>query len=900
MSLLERPTPSSLSTLDPTDLDPATLDPATLGARAPLAVDDVADAVRVAAAVLPPAPDLETFVASNPLAHWEDRPFAEAVDQAALTFGARTLPGADEVVAAIDCGRLRRSDLARVLAARGLVDGSGDPARDPLAAAGSSSVDLLVADLVALDPPTGRTGPVAGAAPVTVADRLDAADGGHRRLAIDEHVAGWCRAGLDEHATWRPPHVEHGLWVAWRGCTAGDHRLDPARRAAVGGLPADPAAAVAVLLGTLGVEADAAVDVLRSHLCALPGWAARIVARSGGPGTDLVDYVALRLAVEVLVVGDERPMVPPAVAETDDDRSARANRAVSALGLVPTVDVIDAAASVLRRLSTLDRDLVRLEAAEAAHRRRLLGALPATTPAPDADRPAVQLVSCIDPRSEGLRRHAEHLAGWETAGMAGFFALAVRLHRHGDALATDRCPVIVDAGVDAADPASGDVRSARARAVGDDLFHAAKEGTAAPLALAEVAGWGAAVRATGQTFAPGRLAGRARTATDACVELPAVDLDGRVDLAEGVLRTLGRRSGFARLVVLCGHGSDTRNNPYAAGLACGACGGRPGGDNARIAAALLNDPEVRRRLAERGIDLPADTWFLAAEHDTASDEVVLLTDGAVPGDHTADVAAAEAHLAAIGRALRAERAAALPGDRWWGTARGRDGARRRRGRDWAEAVPEWGLADNAAFVIGPRTLTAGADLGRRAFLHSYEAAADPEGTVLDAVLGGPLVVAHAINAQYFFSTVDPEVFGAGTKATHNVVPGWGVLAGPGGDLRLGLPLQSVAAGSHRAHQPLRLLVLVDAPTAHVEASLARVPSAARLVDGGWLTLLARPADGCGWSRRRTGGGWGSPDDLDPVPAHPEMPARSVLATDPTDHTDPTDPTHVANPQELSS
>jgi uncharacterized protein YbcC (UPF0753/DUF2309 family) len=169
--------------------------------------------------------------------------------------------------------------------------------------------------------------------------------------------------------------------------------------------------------------------------------------------------------------------------------------------------------------------------------------------------------------------------------------------------------------------------------------------------------------------------------------------------------------------------------------------------------------------------------------------------------------------------------------------------------------PEWGLAANAAFVIGPRSITAELDLACRVFLHGYDAEADGEGTALETILTAPLVVGVWISCQYYFSSVDPDQFGAGDKTLHNPVGGIGVVLGEGGDLQVGLPAQAVGVGERRIHEPLRLLAVIQAPLERIEAIIQRNEVLQRLFGGKWMTLAARSHQDDVWSIRSPGGTW---------------------------------------------
>jgi hypothetical protein len=315
-----------------------------------------------------------------------------------------------------------------------------------------------------------------------------------------------------------------------------------------------------------------------------------------------------------------------------------------------------------------------------------------------------------------------------------------------------------------------------------------------------------------------------------------VTTERKVQLAAGILRGMSLTRRFARLVVLFGHGGHSRNNAHAAGLDCGACCGQTGEANARAAAALLNEVEVRAGLRTLGLEVPDETVFLAGLHHTTTDEVSLFELDELPASHRADVDALTAALQRAGHRTRLERAPKL------GVAETDEQrllqAVRKRSSDWAQVRPEWALADNAGFIVGPRTLSASLRLEGRSFLHEYVAAEDEGFKVLEGILTAPMVVTHWINLQYYASTVDNLRYGSGNKVLHNVVGGHvGVFEGNGGDLRIGLSKQSLHDGKKWVHTPQRLSVFVAAPRDAIDAILAKHAKVRALVENEWLFLL---------------------------------------------------------------
>lgn len=808
--------------------------------------------VAAAAAAIAPLFPLTSFVAVNPLRGFEHLRFDDACLEGRRWFGGRThLPLATTREA------LRRGELTTDHLRAAIVE------HDPLAAANTIAVgarsvgvlDLIEYDLV--------HGPVGG---VVTAERSPWA------RAVEWYVGTWAAAFSAGHGRVAVPHRSLGFYRAWRRAAAGDPRLarlvgrDGRRRIAA--LPDDATAAIAAAAAELGIEPAGRTEAFRAALLTLPGWSGHArwaddwaPAGDGTPRLSSIDLLAVLLAVSAAATRHDL-VTPPAPAATGaDDDTVLTERVEAATtwcthAAEATHDVRRAVRSVLAAIGGADREAIWLAAIERATRERLLADV-----APGRRTGVIvagaQLVCCIDVRSEVLRRHLEAVGPYETFGFAGFFGVPVRWTPEGSSQSEARCPVLLTPAHDVAEVArtGGDrLDGARARRGALGAFHSTKASLGGPFALAEAAGW-----VTGPVAAA-RALRRPRRVRERDVDRstrPAIaaethvgsglPLAERVRIAESIVRTIGCSS-FAPLVVLCGHGSRTVNNPHAAALDCGACGGAPGGASARVAAAILDDPAVREALRGRGIDIPDTTWFVPAEHDTTSDTIELLDVDDVPASHLDRLARLDRDLAVAGERTAAERATRLPGPA---------SAIRARGRDWAQVRPEWGLAGNAAFLAAPRSASAGVDLEGRVFLHSYDADADADGSVLEAIMTAPLVVAQWINAQYYFSSVDPDVFGAGDKLQHNPVGGIGVLRGQAGDLAVGLPAQSVAVDGRLAHLPVRLLAMIEAPLERIEAIVARHAVLRDLLGGGWIAIAARATRDDEWSMRTPAGTWTS-------------------------------------------
>jgi uncharacterized protein YbcC (UPF0753/DUF2309 family) len=251
-----------------------------------------------------------------------------------------------------------------------------------------------------------------------------------------------------------------------------------------------------------------------------------------------------------------------------------------------------------------------------------------------------------------------------------------------------------------------------------------------------------------------------------------------------------------------------------------------------------NNPEVRKELANRGLNIPEDTWFLPAKHNTNSDRVEIYDLEDIPASYSEHLQTLRQAFQDGGEQQALDRCDRIPGAPKGMTAKQAYAHVEARGVDWANPRPEWGLSGNAGFIIGRRVISKGLDLVGRCFLHSYDPESDPEGAILEKIMTAPLVVGQWINMEHYFSSTDPWNYGAGSKVIHNVVAGVGLMYGAQSDLATGLPLQTMNDGEIHNHEPMRLLTIIEANPDIIAGVIARHEVLQQFFHNEWVNLVA--------------------------------------------------------------
>lgn len=477
-----------------------------------------------------------------------------------------------------------------------------------------------------------------------------------------------------------------------------------------------------------------------------------------------------------------------------------------------------------------------------------------------SDEVLFQAVFCMDEREESTRRHLEEVTpAVRTYGFAGFFGVAMQYQGLEDVSSRPLCPVnrvpehfVSEVALDATEASRYQkyrkLQGLYSKQVIDHeavisigpfwslLMGIAKTPSLIFRSLVP--------RLTEKTkkrlgaFAPVRPRTRLklfREETDARVDglFQGYSIEEAATAVHSTLAAMGMTSDFAPCVVIVGHGSSSLNNPHEAAHDCGATGGGRGGPNARAFAAMANHEEVRSTVAKKGINIPSETWFVGAYHNTCDDSMEYYDQDLVPDSHKAviqDIKDAFRQACKMDALERCRKFEEVPIDV---TADEAFDYVYQHSIDLAQPRPEYGHATNAICIIGRRQKTRGLFLDRRSFLISYDPEQDPDKSILAGILESAGPVGAGINLEYYFSFIDPVVYGCGTKLPHNISGLIGVMEGHSSDLRTGLPWQMV-----EIHEPVRLLTIVEATPEELTRIAQEREVVGNLVGNEWIQLVS--------------------------------------------------------------
>ncbi len=833
-------------------------------------VDDIYDVVCSASHVIAPLGPIASFAARSPWSELEDQSFEQVArwikdirdidiyPSASLLQGAKNQGEIDPKF--LDTGLQHWMDSQSLRLPRDVVERFCRAALHldelPAKLLTETKLKALAKKLNHLVLPAVKSHPLQ-----TLSFRFQQESGVKVEHDLNRHLIKWCKLFSDgPHTVWSLPYRAEGFYQAWRRLVQYDPALSRVQRQLLKNYPDDPAEALKKALSALDIPPSQAKEYLEAHLLSLPGWAGMMLWHSQ---QTLTEYLAVRVSMEWVLM---KPYLPlPKQQPQESSFLIRLIAAWAHWGDFPIESWSQLPATEQKARLTLAHrfdDLVRrqlwLEAWEQTYEERLREKIIPKPSISHTQRPvSAQFAFCIDTRSEPFRRALEKAGPYETFGVAGFFGLPIETRELGSKRSHASLPVILNPQHRVQELASRvnfesyQQRRLAAHAV-KNTFQVMKHNILTSLLLPEVSGPWLSLQMLAHSFVP-RKAGRAlRQLRNGWLQKPSTELSldyvpSESELPMGfteqqklryvrqALKMMDLIKDFAPLVVICGHASHTTNNAYASALHCGACGGASGGINARVLATLCNQAQVRQALAKEGIVIPEDTAFVAAEHITTVNELCWLYVPELSAVARKAFDQIQEALPGISEQVNLEQLSRLPHTGLH--CKKPKNEVQRLAEDWSEVRPEWGLARNAAFIIGTRQLTKECNLDGRVFLHTYDWKDDTDGALLSNIISGPATVAEWINLQYYASTVAPHFYGSGNKATQTVTAGFGVMQGNASDLLLGLPRQSVMKSDEDFyHAPLRLLVIIQAPNDYVERLMDSDPEFCQKVQNGWIRL----------------------------------------------------------------
>ncbi|MFN8416682.1 MAG: DUF2309 domain-containing protein [Cytophagaceae bacterium] len=797
-----------------------------------ISIDQIKTTLKKGTSKIAPLWSLENFVAVNPYLGMADQPFEKAMSFLHQSGGIKSTLPLSFYIQALEKGLITKADIQSVL--------------NTTSVQVTKNADTFINDLYqpnALQQDTHIMKTFTELAG-------DIRDKECIRFMVDR-ISFWASAYFDhKQAIWNTSDVDSGLFSSWKKEAAIDRTPEvmgiKGFRKVVAEFPENHWEAAAIALSKLQVPESVMELYLTTLLMKMNGWAgiaARIDwdARLAGMESNATEeFLAILLVWEATI---QELIDHPNLANSWKEN-------------------LEAAQHMKETPLYLAQLLVLQKSFDIANQRQLISRINTQkTQLTKLKTPKVQSIFCIDVRSELFRRNLEAVSGHiETMGFAGFFAFPVKYVPLGFNKGADQCPVLLTTSHTIKEALSDEGSTTKAINQRVLLKHAGEAWKSfklgavtcfsfvGPVGLAylpklftDMFGLTRPVTHPDQVGISKKVFDKRtlRLATDYHNGVSGIPIEDRIKMAATALKAMSLTEGFARIVMITGHGSSTVNNPHATGLDCGACGGHTGESNAKVAAAVLNDKEVRKALVTQGIEIPETTLFVAALHDTTTDQVKLYQPGeGWPVSHTEDIQELEHALNLAGEGARQER-----GLRMGITTEDFNKQVLARSKDWSQVRPEWGLAGCSSFVVAPRERTQQLNLGGKSFLHSYDWQKDKGFGILELIMTAPMVVTSWINLQYYASTVDNEKFGSGNKALHNVVGGLGVQEGFGGDLRTGLPWQSVHDGDNFQHEPQRLNVFIEAPIDEMSKILNKHEGVKNLCDHEWIYLFAINAEG---------------------------------------------------------
>ena len=791
------------------------------------------DILRKTSKKIAPVWPLENFVAVNPYLGFTDQKFDYVAQDLAAAVGIQMTLPISFYLQKLQDGELKREDIAAVLKKRN----------------SSENVNKFIESLG--KNPTNAEETQAVATVADVAKQVTQKDWARFMTA---RVSDWAASYFDNgQAVWSAANKNDDLFISWKREAEIDRTPELSGlanfRKLINILPDNPLGATQIALGKLGIAEEGLSLYLHRILLRLGGWAAYAARLDwdselyGGKDGKQIEFLAVLTCWEAALL--------ESLENSEVNKKWREAKII--------LSMIDVQKDINKQLV---QKLILQEAFDFAAQGRIISKFQTQNPIKKTSKQAkAQAIFCIDVRSEVYRRNLELVdSEIETLGFAGFFAFPINYvpigHNHGEA----NCPVLLKTGPTIMEQTLNEHENEKAvnkRVLNhqvEQLWKTFKSGAVTCFSFVSLMGLSYLPKLFTDSFGITRPvphpndAGLSKNfSKKKTVSLVAQTINNetvgilipqQIQMAKNALKAMSLADNFAKFVLIVGHGASTVNNPHATGYDCGACGGHSGEANARVAAAVLNNLEVRNGLEKEGIHIPENTVFLACLHDTTTDELTIFNEYEVPTFMETDLTSLKQSLANAGRSARSERYLKLESD-----TKDSDKSILFRSKDWSQIRPEWGLAGCSAFVVAPRERTKGLDFGGSSFLHSYDWKKDEGFPVLELIMTAPMVVTSWINLQYYGSTVDNKHFGSGNKTLHNVTSGVGVLEGFSGDLRVGLPFQAVHDGEKYQHEPLKLNVIIEAPIEAMNAILEKHKMVRDLCDNGWIHLLAMNESG---------------------------------------------------------